>query len=119
MSTKQRGDFIAGYSGNSLLQKHSLNEYGFWKIRAADTNCDFGGAHFQADLGTVEGKLTDIIDYAVTLPGFWSWGSGDISSVGKPIKITPDANTVRSNLIQERDTLNKRIKEINANLKDE
>jgi hypothetical protein len=70
------------YSGKKLLEKHSLNETGTWRIRGEDPNCDFGGAHYQPDLGTVEGKLDDVIRYAVKLSGFYTWGSGgDITKV--------------------------------------
>jgi hypothetical protein len=78
--------FLSGYIGKELLKKHSLTEYGTWKIRAADTNCDLSGPHYMADLGTVEGLLEDVIRYAVEMPGFWSWSSGDINLVTiKPV----------------------------------
>lgn len=64
------------YSGKKLLVKHSLNEVGTWRIRGEDPNCDFGGAHYQPELGTVEGRLEDVIRYAVKLPGFYTWGGG-------------------------------------------
>lgn len=68
--------------GRRLLQKHALNEFGTWRIRGEDPNCDFGGAHYQPELGTVEGKLDDVIKYAVKLSGFYTWGSGgDITKV--------------------------------------
>ena len=64
------------YSGKKLLAKHSLNEVGTWRIRGEDPNCDFGGAHYQPELGTVEGRLEDVIRYAVKLPDFYTWGNG-------------------------------------------
>lgn len=64
------------YSGKKLLAKHSLDEVGTWRIRGEDPNCDMGGAHYQPDLGTVEGRLEDVIRYAVKQPNFYTWGSG-------------------------------------------
>lgn len=81
LQLKQRGEsqftkWIASYSGQRLLKEHSLEAYGTWRIRGEDPNCDFGGAHYQPELGTVQGKLHDVIKYAVMLNGFWTWGSG-------------------------------------------
>jgi hypothetical protein len=64
------------YSGKKLLAKHSLKEVGIWRIRGEDPNCDMGGAHYMTELGTVEGKLEDVIRYAVKIPNFYTWGSG-------------------------------------------
>jgi hypothetical protein len=70
------------YGGKKLLEKHSLNENGTWRIRGEDPNCDLGGHHYHPDLGTVEGKLEDVIRYAVNLPRFYAWGGGgDIQKV--------------------------------------
>ena len=72
----------SSYSGKKLLEKHSLNETGTWRIRGEDPNCDLGGSHYQPDLGTVEGRLEDVIRYAVSKPNFFTWGSGgDITKV--------------------------------------
>lgn len=64
------------YSGKKLLEKHSIDDYGMWKILGEDPNCDFGGHHHNPDLGTVEGRLDDVIRYAVSLDRFFTWGSG-------------------------------------------
>jgi hypothetical protein len=72
----KREQFLSGYSGQKLLEKHNLSEYGNWKIHGEDPNCDFGGHHHQPYLGTVEGTLDKVIDYAVNLPSFWQWGAG-------------------------------------------
>lgn len=70
------------YSGQKLLKAHSLNETGTWRIRGEDPNCDFGGSHYQPELGTVEGRLEDVIRYAVKLPDFYTWGAGgDIEKI--------------------------------------
>ncbi len=70
------------YGAKKLLEKHRLDEVGTWRIHGEDPNCDFGGHHFQPDLGVVEGKLSDVIKHAVKLPAFYTWGGGgDITKV--------------------------------------
>lgn len=70
------------YSGQRLCEKYSLDEEGTWRIRGEDPNCDFGGHHHQPELGTVEGKLRDVVEHAVNLKCFYTWGGGgDITKV--------------------------------------
>lgn len=70
------------YSGQKLREKHSLDEEGTWRIRGEDPNCDLGGHHHQPELGTVEGKLRKVVEHAVQLSGFYTWGGGgDITKV--------------------------------------
>ena len=83
--------FINSWSGQRVLKTSSLDTVGYWKIKAADTNCDWGGAHYQADLGVVYGKLEDVIRYAILIPSFWSWGPGDIEVYAAPPLITKDS----------------------------
>lgn len=64
------------YSGVELLKKHSLDEYGIWKINGEDPNCDFGGSHHSPHIATLEGTLRDVIHQAVVMPQFWQWGAG-------------------------------------------
>jgi hypothetical protein len=64
------------YSGNRLLEKHSLNERGFWKVKGEDPNCDLGGYHHQPDLGIIEGTLKEALEYGVMHKDFYSWGGG-------------------------------------------
>lgn len=68
--------FMQTYSGQRLLEKHSLEEEGLWTIYGEDPNCDLGGPHVQPNLGTMEGALVDVIHAAVNLPSFWQWGGG-------------------------------------------
>lgn len=75
--TQQRREkFLNSYSGRELTSKHSLYETGIWKIFGEDPNCDLTGHHHMPDLGTVEGRLTDVINEAVAMSGFWQWGAG-------------------------------------------
>ena len=68
--------YINGWDGKLLLQKHSVEDYGFWKVLGEDPNCDMGGYHHRPELGIFEGKLRDVIQYVVTLPGWYAWGGG-------------------------------------------
>ena len=47
--------FLETYGGRELTSKHSLEEYGIWKVEGEDPNCDFGGSHHQPNLGLFEG----------------------------------------------------------------
>ena len=88
--------YKGSYSYRALVQKHKLTETGTWKVRGEDENCDFGGSHYMPELGMFEGKLEDIVAYAVTIPRFWTWGSGgSIEKVGPPIKIDSESNAKR------------------------
>jgi len=70
------------YSGQRLMGKHRLDETGFWHIKGEDPNCDFGGHHYQPDLGVVQGKLSEVVNYAVRQNRFYTWGAGgDITKI--------------------------------------
>lgn len=69
-------DFLSRSAAKELLKNHKLNEVGYWKVLGEDPNCDMGGHHHQPQLGIFEGRLEDIIAYAVEMDGFWQWGSG-------------------------------------------
>jgi hypothetical protein len=74
--------FKKTFSYKSLTLTHDLQEVGFWNVRGEDANADMGGSHYMPDLGTYEGKLEDVLAYAVLLPRFWTWGGGgDITKV--------------------------------------
>lgn len=107
--------FRKTWSYKNLLEKHSLQEVGIWRVRGEDPNCDFGGHHYQPDLGTFAGKLEDIIAYAVDLSSFWQWGSGgDINKVSTPVKIDADSVQKRAEaerLVRELEELLKQAKQ--------
>lgn len=69
-------NYLSSRSGKRLLENHSLQEYGVWKILGEDPNCDFVGYHHQPYLETVEGRLEDVVKYAVNLKRFYTWGGG-------------------------------------------
>lgn len=64
------------YNFTRLIEEYSLETYGIWEVLGEDPNPDLGGNHHQPFLGRFEGTLKKVIEHAVTLPGFWQWGSG-------------------------------------------
>lgn len=64
------------YNGQSLFQKHKLNETGVWEIYGEDPNCDLGGSHHTPKLGTFSGTLSNVLEIAVNLSDFYTWGGG-------------------------------------------
>lgn len=107
--------YMNTYNGRNL--KYSLYQEGIWKVLGEDVNCDLGGSHHQPELGTFEGKLIDIIKYAVTLNGFWAWGGGgNFVKVKPPVKIDTKKIDEINELKEELKNLNKQIKEINKRL---
>jgi hypothetical protein len=80
----KREQYENTYAYGELARKYNIqNETGLWQIYGEDDNPDFGGNHHEPLLETVEGKLNDVINYAVNLPRFWQWGGG-----GRITKIT-------------------------------
>jgi hypothetical protein len=64
------------YAGKRLLEKHSLDEEGYWKMLGEDPNCDMGGSHHQPDLGTYFGTLQKVLEIAVQHSDWAAWGGG-------------------------------------------
>lgn len=90
------------YSGRKLIEKHSLDEVGIWKIKGEDANADLHGSHYQPDLGIVEGKLRDVIMYGVNLPNFWQWGAGgNFEFVGESIPRIDAYSVIRRQEMQQ------------------
>lgn len=63
------------YSWNPL-HNVPLNTYGVWRICGESPSCDYGGSHYEPYLETVEGRLDKVLQHAVELPKFWTWGAG-------------------------------------------
>lgn len=68
--------YQGNYSHEKLLESHNLDEFGVWEVRGEDSNPDFGGHHLTPYIGTVEGKLKNVIEWAVQQQRFFAWGSG-------------------------------------------
>lgn len=112
-------NFLATNSGKRLLDNHSLTEYGVWRIFGEDPNCDFGGSHHQPELGIVEGKLEDVIEHAVELNNFWTWGGGgSIVKQGKVLTVNAGTSAKRRRLQDEKRTLEEQLKKLNAELEE-
>lgn len=117
--TNNRKQFMDTWSGKRLTEKYSLQETGMWQIFGEDSNCDLGGSHVQPSLGFVKGKLDDIIDYAVGLAGFWTWGGGgNIVKVDTVKQITSSTAAHRTKLKAQRADLEAAIAAIDAELED-
>lgn len=112
--SKKLEDYHNTYSYKELIKKHSLDEIGIWEIRGEDPNCDWGGSHHSPYLATVNGRLVDVIESAVELPNFWTWGGGGNIKAVKVINLDTLGNKGR--LAKEKEELQKRIKEIEAEL---
>ncbi len=111
-------DYFKTYSGRQLREKYSLNTTGLWQIKGEDPNCDFGGSHHQPDLGIVKGKLSDVLDYAVNLPRFWTWGGGgELIFIGEAQKIDPVTNQRRNELKAKEKALEEQLEEVRNQLK--
>jgi hypothetical protein len=98
------------YVGKKFLTR--LNEYGVWRVTGGDPNCDLGGNHYSPFLGNFEGVLRDVIEHAVTLPKFWTWGAGGDFELIKVVKIDKNTNLLR----QKKVDLQKQLAEIEKKL---
>jgi hypothetical protein len=99
-----------------LLKEHNPNEMSTWEIRGEDPNCDLGGSHSEPLLETVSGTYRNVVEYALNLPGFYSWGSGGrIINVKPPTNILNVDRLVDSRVValeSERSKLRSRLEEI-------
>lgn len=104
------------WSGRELLKKHRLEEEGTWQIYGEDSNAELAGPHHEPYLGTVEGKLEDVIRYATTLQRWATWGGGGRIEKVSIISVNPESMARRARLKDELVQLEKRIKEIKDEL---
>lgn len=115
--SKRYTDYLKTYNGSKLVKNHSLSESGQWQIYGEDPNCDLGGYHHQPNLGTVEGVLKDVIQYAVELKSFWTWGGGGEIRKINIQKITPGMTAEMAELRLKQELLQKELEEVQASLK--
>lgn len=78
------------YGGKRLLQDHSPNDVGFWKVVGESDDPGIGGGR-GPDLGTYEGRLIDVIHHATAMDAFWSWGGGGSITKVNVTKLPPPA----------------------------
>ncbi len=103
--------YLAGFSGKQLLAKNAVLDYGVWEITGEQTDRET-----PPHLGYVEGVLEDVIDYAIALPNFWSWGSGGSIKRLDIKKVDAQTNQIERELKERREALEAELKEINQRL---
>lgn len=60
-----------------LLGNYAADEQGTWTIFGEDHNADGAGPHSEPKLGPpVSGTYKNVVEYALNLPGFFTWGYG-------------------------------------------
>lgn len=62
--------FLKGHAGKRLLNAHAVTDTGYWEVFSEP------GDGAPACLGIFKGQLAHVLEVAVQLKGFWSWGSG-------------------------------------------
>lgn len=105
--------YLTTNAGRTLMGDHFLTEKGVWQIYGEDPNCDYNGSHVQPLLDTVSGSLDDVIEYAISLPRFYTWGGGGNI---KPIVIKDVGVALEARQMQARIT--SKIEELQAQLKE-
>ncbi len=98
-----------------LLEKYGANEVGTWRINGEDPNCDWGGHHHEPYLDTVSGTYRNVVNYALSLGGFFNWGAGgSITKIGNSLEVKnvdPTPVQVREESVQRKFAI-ERIREI-------
>jgi len=103
-----------------LLRDHDREAQGTWRILGEDANCDLGGSHYEPELEVVSGTYRNVVNYALTLPRFFTWGSGGrITKLEIPTGIA-NVDQMRNPRVllleEERNNLRNRLKEIDAEI---
>ena len=107
--------YLSGWSYKS--NPIPLDKVGIFRVKGEDPNPDFGGSHYQPELGVFRGKFEDVASYAVEIPGFWrGWGSGGSIEEIVIKEITADSSKKRKALLAEQKDLKKKLKEIEESL---
>jgi len=115
MKNKGFSDYQKTYGYKSVQDK--LDVYGLWHVQGEDTNPDFGGSHHQPTLGYFEGVLRDVMEYAFTLKGFWSWGGGGNFTQIEIVKVDENTAERMQEMLEEKKQLEERLAEINRKIK--
>jgi hypothetical protein len=59
-----------------LLENYNAEEQGTWNIFGEDQNAELTGPHHEPKLVVVSGTYKNVVEYALTLNDFFSWGRG-------------------------------------------
>lgn len=113
--SKHFEDYKRCYGFKDIANK--IDNHGTWAVYGEDPNCDFGGSHREPLLGYYEGVLRDVMEYAFTLKGFWSWGSGGRFKEVVVVKIDKNTAQEMQKLKEEKEALEKRLEELNKIVK--
>lgn len=113
-----RNNYFKTYFGRELIKRHNLDEDGVWQVYGEDPNCDFGGHHHEPILGIFQGKLDDIVSYAVVQEGFWQWGGGGRIEKVNIRKIDKDSVNRRQEKIAKLNEIEKEAEALRKSLKD-
>jgi hypothetical protein len=109
------------YIRNNLLKAYPPETQGTWEICGEDANCDMGGPHSNPRLEVVTGTYKNVVDYALTLPRFFTWGGGGHINQIVPPKGMVNVDTLRNpevlKLEEERKVLQERLKTIEGDIK--
>lgn len=111
--------YLRTYYGKKLLEEYSLDHHGVWEVRGEDPNCDLGGHHHNPFLGHFEGTLQEVIEHAVELRSFWTWGGGGpikLSSPPKVVKLDPGNREKRRKLRAEINDLKAKLAALETKL---
>jgi hypothetical protein len=108
------------YVRKQLLKKYPPETKGRWIIKGEDPNCDFGGYHSNPDLALVYGTYKNVIEYAFSLKGFFSWGSGGNITLQEPTEnlfnvddhFSPEMKKLR----EDREALQAKLDELDIKL---
>lgn len=104
------------WSGRQLLSRHKLSETGTWQIFGEDSNAELAGPHHTPLLATVDGKLEDVINYAIDLPRWATWGGGGEIRKTEVIKVDTAEILRRREMERELKDLEVRVKELKQEL---
>lgn len=94
----------------ALRQQHDADEWGVWEILGEDPNCDLGGHHSNPRLAIVQGRYGEVLERAVELPRFWTWGYGGTLRRLETLQVE-DLDRMAA-LEEERKALEERIREV-------
>ncbi len=90
---------------------------GVWQIYGEDPNCDFGGPHIQPLLATVQGKYAAVVEHALGLGQFFTWGGGGKIERVEILQVDAASTKRRKDLNSQRQVLSLQLAQIDAELK--
>ena len=100
-----------------LITKHPVEQVGIWLVKGEDSNADFGGHHYMPTLGYFEGRYLDVVDLAINLKSFFTWGGGGSIDLITVQKVERDTVRELEETMTELDALKKREKELTEKAK--